>query len=91
MELLNQTWHKVANMAVERLSRCGTTVEPLTNDHPHLRPLAFYDRFFIDGMSTLYKRSLTNDHPADTTNDHGNLNFTPDERPSDRWPAHLLT
>ena len=35
------------------------TVEPLTNDHPHLRPPAFYDRFFIDGMSTLYKRSLT--------------------------------
>ena len=62
------------------------TVEPLMNDHPHLRPI-----FFIDGMSTLYKRSLTNDHPADVTNDHGNLNFTPDERPSDRWPAHLLT
>ena len=67
------------------------TVEPLMNDHPHLRPPAFYDRFFIDGMSTLYKRSLTNDHPADVTNDHGNLNFTPDKRPSDRWPAHLLT
>ena len=67
------------------------TVEPLTNDHPHLRPPAFYDRFFIDGMSTLFKRSLTNDHPADATNDHGNLNFTPDKRPSDRWPAHLLT
>ena len=33
--------------------------------------------FFIDGMSTLYKGSLTNDHPADATNDHGNLNFTP--------------
>ena len=67
------------------------TVEPLTNDHPHLRPPAFYDRFFIDGMPTLYKRPLTNDHPADATNDHGNLNFTPDERPSDRWPAHFLT
>ena len=67
------------------------TVEPLTNDHPHLRPPAFYDRFFIDGMSTLYKRSFTNDHPADATNDHGNFYFTPDERPSDRWPAHLLT
>ena len=53
------------------------TVEPLTSDHPH----SFYDRFFIDGMSTLYKCSLTNDHPADATNDHGNLNFTPDERP----------
>ena len=23
------------------------TVEPLTNDHPHVRPPAFYDRFFI--------------------------------------------
>ena len=62
----------------------ASTVEPLMNDHPHLRPPAFYDCFFIDGMSTLYKRSLTNDHPADATNDHGNLNFTPDERPSDR-------
>ena len=50
------------------------TVEPLTNDHPHLRPPAFYDRFFI--FSTLFKHSLTNDHPADATNDHGNLNFT---------------
>ena len=49
--------------------------------------IAFYDRFFIDGMSTLYKRTLTNDHPADVTNDHGNLNFTSDERLSDRWPA----
>ena len=61
-------------------------MEPLTNDHP-----LFMTVFFIDGMSTLYKRSLTNDRPTDATNDHGNLNFTPDERPSDRWPAHLLT
>ena len=86
-------WYEVVSFS--KSSYCTfqnwTTVEPLTNDHPHLRPPAFYDRFFIDGMSTLYKCSLTNDHPADTTNDHGNLNFTPDERPSDRWPAHLLT
>ena len=69
----------------------GSTVEPLTNDHPHLRPPAFYDRFFIDGMPTLYKRPLTNDHPADATNDHGNLNFTTDEPTSDRLPVHFIT
>ena len=29
------------------------TVEPLTNDHPHLWSPAFYDRFFIDPSPTL--------------------------------------
>ena len=71
-------------------STISSTVEPLVNDHPHLRPPAFYDRFLIDGMSTLYKRPLTNDHPADVTNDHGNLNFTPDELLS-LTPAELMT
>ena len=61
------------------------------NDHPDLRPPTFYDRFFTDGLSTLYKRPLINDHPANATSDHGNLTFTPDERPSDRGPAHFLT
>ena len=64
----------------------SVTVELLMKDHPHERPPAFYDHSFIDRMSALYKPSVTNDHPAYTTNDHGNLNFTPDER-----PAHFLT
>ena len=76
-------------MALEVHTRC--IISSMYSGTPHERPPAFYNRFFIDGMSTLYKRSLTNDHPADATNDHGNLNFTPDERPSDRWPGHLLT
>ena len=63
-----------------------STVELHMNNHP-----LFYDSFITDGLSTLYKRPLTNDHPADATNDHGNLTFTPDEQPSDRWPAHFLT
>ena len=58
---------------------------------PHEWPPAFYDRFFTDRMSPLYKRPLTNDHPADATNDHGNSNFTPNKRPSDRWTAQFLT
>ena len=42
-------------------------------------------------VSSLYKRPLINDHPANATSHHGNLTFTPDERPSDRWRAHFKT
>ena len=31
------------------------------------QPSAFYDSFSTDGLSTLYKRPLTNDHPANAT------------------------
>ena len=58
---------------------------------PDERPPAFYDHFFTDKLSTQYKRPLINDHPANATSDHGNFIFTPDVRPSDRWPAHFLT
>ena len=50
------------------------------NDPSDERPPAFYNRFSTNGLSTLYKRPLTNDHPANATSDHVNLNFTPDEQ-----------
>ena len=69
----------------QRCKISKSTVEPLTNDHPHLRPPAFYNRMFIDGMSTLYKQPLTNDHPADATMAILILPLTNDQT------AHFLT
>jgi len=48
---------------------------PLMNNHPLFTT--------VFQLTTLNKRPFTNDHLANTTSDHGNLNFTPEERPSD--------
>ena len=47
---------------------CSTTVEPLTNDHPHQRPSLSYDHISCDGQWFLFVyESLTSDHPSYTT------------------------
>ena len=58
-----------------------TTVEPLTNDHPHQRPSLLYDHISCDGQCFLSVRSLTNDHPSNATNDRVGWDFLPLERP----------
>ena len=45
-----------------------STVEPLTNDHPHQRPSLSYDHISCDGLCILcVYESLTSDHPSYTT------------------------
>ena len=45
-----------------------TTVEPLTNDHPHQRPSLSYDHISCDGLWFMFVyKSLTSDHPSYTT------------------------
>ena len=58
-----------------------STVEPLSNDHPHQRPSLLYDHILCDGQCFLFVRSLTNDHPSDATNDRVRWDFLPRERP----------
>ena len=42
-----------------------STVEPLTNDHPHQRPSLSYDHISCDGQWFLFVyESLTSDHPS---------------------------
>ena len=49
-------------------SLLSTTVEPLTNDHPHQRPSLSYDHISCDGQWFLFVyESLTSDHPSYTT------------------------
>ena len=44
-----------------------STVEPLTNDHPHQRPSLSYDHISCDGHWFLFVyESLTSDHPSYT-------------------------
>ena len=46
----------------------NSTVEPLTNDHPHQRPSLSYDHISCDGLWFLFVyESLTSDHPSYTT------------------------
>ena len=46
----------------------NSTVEPLTNDHPHQRPSLSYDHISCDGQWFLFVyESLTSDHPSYTT------------------------
>ena len=58
-----------------------STVEPLSNDHPHQRPSLLYDHILCDGHCFLFVRTLTNDHPSDATNDRVRWDFLPRERP----------
>ena len=46
-----------------------STVEPLSNDHPHQRPSLLYDHISCDGQCFLFVRSLTDDHPSNVTSD----------------------
>ena len=64
-----------------QLDRQGTTVEPLSNDHPHQRPSLLYDHILCDGPCFLFVRSLTNDYPSDATNDRVRWDFLPRKRP----------
>ena len=54
-----------------------TTVEPLSNDHPHQRPSPLYDHISCDGQRFLFVRSLTDDHSSNATNDKVRWNFLP--------------
>ena len=46
----------------------GTTLEPLSNDHPHQRPSLSYDHISCDGQCFMFVyESLTSDHPSYTT------------------------
>ena len=58
-----------------------TTVEPLSNDHPHQRPSLLYDHMSCDGQCFLFVRSLTNDHPSDATSDWVRWYLLPRGRP----------
>ena len=50
------------------MSNISSTVEPLTNDHPHQRPSLSYDHISCDGQWFLFVyESLTSDHPSYTT------------------------
>ena len=53
-----------------------TTVEPLSNDHPHQRPSLLYDHILCDGQCFLFARSLTDDNPSDATNDQSDGIFS---------------
>ena len=56
------------NNAVLTYVTVATTVEPLTNDHPHQRPSLSYDHISCDGQWFLFVyESLTSDHPSYTT------------------------
>ena len=53
---------------MENYSIDSSTVEPLTNDHPHQRPSLSYDHILCDGQCfLLVYKSLTSDHPSYTT------------------------
>ena len=58
-----------------------TTVEPLSNDHPHQRPSLLYDHISCDGQCFLFVRSLTDDHLSNATSDWVRWNFLPRGRP----------
>ena len=46
----------------------STTVEPLSNDHPHQRPSLLYDHISLDEQrKIMLYESLTSDHPSYTT------------------------
>ena len=48
-----------------RRNENATTVEPLTNGHPHQRPSLSYDHISCDGQWFLFVyESLTSDHPS---------------------------
>ena len=52
----------------KRLLHTTSTVEPLTNDHPHQRPPLSYDHISCDGQWFLFVYEfLTSDHPSYTT------------------------
>ena len=59
----------------------GSTVESLSNDHPHQRPSFLYDHISCDGLCSLFVRSLTDDHPSNATNNRVRWNFLPRVRP----------
>ena len=63
------------------LSSLFTTVQPLSNNHPHQRPSLLYDHILCDEQCILFLRSLTDDHPSDATNDGVRWDFLPRERP----------
>ena len=65
----------------EALRHHTSTVEPLSNDHPHQRPSLLYDHISCDGQCFLFVRFLTNDHPSNATNDRVRWNFLPRGRP----------
>ena len=52
-----------------------STVEPLSNDHPHQPPSLLYDHISCDGQCFLFVRSLTNDHPSDATSERVRWKF----------------
>ena len=57
-------WFNPTNLNEGNIS----TVEPLTNDHPHQRPSLSYDHILCDGLCILFVfESLTSDHPSYTT------------------------
>ena len=78
-------WNQQSDTSVNEFSMWAlpafTTVEPLSNDHPHQRQSLLYDHILCDGHCFLFVRSLTNDHPSDATNDRVRWDFLPRERP----------
>ena len=58
-----------------------STVELLSNVHPHQRPSLLYDHIQCDGQCFLFVRSLTDDHPSNATSDRVRWNFPSRGRP----------
>ena len=58
-----------------------STVEPLSNDHPHQRPSLLYNHISCDGQCFLFVRSLTDNHPSKATSNRMRWNFHPRGRP----------
>ena len=62
------TWSYLTSFVCSNNESFETTVEPLTNDHPHQRPSLSYDHISCDGQWFLFVyESLTSDHPSYTT------------------------
>ena len=68
VELYKQTFKSIFTYTFFKNGQIACTVEPLTNDHPHLRPSLSYDHNSCDEQWFLFVyESLTSDHPSYTT------------------------
>ena len=70
-EFLGRPWMEIMSLWLFLIAHgkaFHSTVEPLTNDHPHQRPSLSYDHISCDGQWFLFVyESLTSDHPSYTT------------------------
>ena len=82
---IDESMHRDTCHAIRIAIQFASTVEPMSNDHPHQRPSHLYDHILCDGQCFLFVRSLTDDHPSDATDDRVRWDFLPRERPPRLW------